>query len=299
MATTIPTAAVPVARRSLLGSRRTRIGLLNASPIVLYLLALFVFPIMGTLLLSFRAADGSLTLQWYGDALTGTNLSVLGTTLRISIETAVASLVIGFVLANAVSRMRPLLAGLVMLIVVVPHFISALVRTYGWIILLGERGVVNQTLTALWVPGAPFQLLYNELGVIIGTTSVMLPYTVLVLYGVMRGVDRRLLAAAASMGAGRLVIFRRVYLPLVMPGLVSAGLLSFILALGYYITPALMGGTRQTMVAGLINQQVMKDSQWNGAAAMGVVLLLITFAGLALLGLARRLGADAKRRSAS
>jgi putative spermidine/putrescine transport system permease protein len=299
VATTIPTAAVPVPRRSLLGSRRTRIGLLNASPIVIYLLALFVFPIMGTLLLSFRAADGSLTLQWYADALTGNNLSVLGTTLRISIETAVASLVIGFVLANAVSRMRPLWAGLVMLVVVVPHFISALVRTYGWIILLGERGVVNQTLTALWVPGAPFQLLYNELGVIIGTTSVMLPYTVLVLYGVMRGVDRRLLAAAASMGAGRLVIFRRVYLPLVMPGLVSAGLLSFILSLGYYITPALMGGTRQTMIAGLINQQVMKDSQWNGAAAMGVVLLLITFAGLALLGLARRLGADAKRRSAS
>jgi putative spermidine/putrescine transport system permease protein len=299
VATMSSAASVPVARRSLLGSRRTRIGLLNASPVVIYLLALFVFPIMGTLMLSIRAADGSLTLQWYVDALTGTNLAVLLTTLRISVETAVLSLVIGFVLASAVSRMRPLLAGLVMLIVVVPHFISALVRTYGWIILLGEQGVVNQTLTALWVPGAPFQLLYNEIGVVIGTTSVMLPYTVLVLYGTMRGVDRRLLAAAASMGAGRLVIFRRVYLPLVASGLVSAGLLSFILSLGYYITPALMGGASQTMIAGLINQQVMKDSQWNGAAAQGVVLLLITFAGLALLALVRRIGADAKRRSAS
>jgi putative spermidine/putrescine transport system permease protein len=293
-------AAAPQAPpRRLLGTRRTRIGLLNATPIVVYLLALFVFPILSTLLLSLKAANGSLTLHWYVDALTGSNLSVLLTTLRVSAETALISLVVGFVLASAVSRLRPLWAGLIMLVVVVPHFISALVRTYGWIILLGEHGVVNQVLTDLWVPGAPFQLLYNELGVIIGTSSVMLPYTVLVLYGAMRGVDRRLLAAAASMGAGRLVIFRRVYLPLIAPGMASAALLSFILALGYYITPALMGGPKQTMVAAMINQQVMKNNQWNSAAAQGVVLLLVTFAGLLLLKLVGRLGADAKKRSAS
>ena len=290
---------VPGTPRRLLGSRRTRIGVLNASPIVVYLLALFVFPILGTLWLSLKAPDGALTLRWYVEALTGTNFSVLLTTLRISAETALISLVVGFLLASAVSRLRPLWAGLIMLVVIVPHFISALVRTYGWIILLGEHGLANQTFTTLWVPGAPFQLLYNEIGVIIGTSSVMLPYTVLVLYGAMRGVDRRLLAAAASMGAGRLVIFRRVYLPLVAPGLASAGLLSFILSLGYYITPALMGGPRQTMVAGVINQQVMKGNQWNGAAAQGVVLLLITFAGLLLLKLVGRLGANAKRRGSS
>ena len=293
-------AAAPQApQRRLLGTRRTRIGLLNATPIVVYLLALFVFPILSTLLLSLKAANGSLTLHWYVDALSGSNLTVLLTTLRVSAETALISLVVGFVLASAVSRLRPLWAGLIMLVVVVPHFISALVRTYGWIILLGEHGVVNQVMTDLWVPGAPFQLLYNELGVIIGTSSVMLPYTVLVLYGAMRGVDRRLLAAAASMGAGRLVIFRRVYLPLIAPGLASAALLSFILALGYYITPALMGGPKQTMVAAMINQQVMKNNQWNSAAAQGVVLLLVTFAGLVLLKVVGRLGANAKKRSAS
>ncbi|TCO50164.1 binding-protein-dependent transport system inner membrane component [Kribbella antiqua] len=101
------------------------------------------------------------------------------------------------------------------------------------------------------------------------------------------------------MGAGRLVIFRRVYLPLIAPGLASAALLSFILALGYYITPALMGGPKQTMVAAMINQQVMKNNQWNSAAAQGVVLLLVTFAGLLLLKLVGRLGANAKKRSAS
>jgi putative spermidine/putrescine transport system permease protein len=298
MAATL-TANAPARPRKLLASRRTRVGILYALPVVVYLLVLFVYPILSTLFLSLKNTDGSLTLHWYVDALTGVNLSVLFTTLRISAETALFSLVFGFILANAISRLKPLWAGVAMLIVVVPHFISALVRTYGWIILLGDKGLVNQAMADLWVPGAPYQLLYNEIGVVIGTTSVMLPYTVLLLYGVMRGVDRRLLAAAASMGAGRVTIFRRIYLPLVTPGLASAGLLSFILSLGYYITPALMGGPKQTMIASLINQQVMKQNQWNGAAAEGVILLLLTFAGLLLVKLITSLGASRKKRSAS
>jgi putative spermidine/putrescine transport system permease protein len=298
MAATL-TANAPARPRKLLASRRTRVGILYALPVVVYLLVLFVYPILSTLFLSLKNTDGSLTLHWYVDALTGVNLSVLFTTLRISAETALFSLVFGFILANAISRLKPLWAGVAMLIVVVPHFISALVRTYGWIILLGDKGLVNQAMADLWVPGAPYQLLYNEIGVVIGTTSVMLPYTVLLLYGVMRGVDRRLLAAAASMGAGRVTIFRRIYLPLVTPGLASAGLLSFILSLGYYITPALMGGPKQTMIASLINQQVMKQNQWNGAAAEGVILLLLTFAGLLLVKIITSLGASRKKRSAS
>ncbi|MEU0249095.1 ABC transporter permease [Streptomyces sp. NPDC006235] len=298
MAATL-TANAPARPHKLLASRRTRVGILYALPVVVYLLVLFVYPILSTLFLSLKNADGSLTLHWYVEALTGLNLSVLLTTVRISAETALFSLVFGFVLANAISRLKPVWAGVAMLIVVVPHFISALVRTYGWIILLGDKGLVNEALAKLWVPGAPFQLLYNEIGVVIGTTSVMLPYTVLLLYGVMRGVDRRLLAAAASMGAGRITIFRRVYLPLVAPGLASAGLLSFILSLGYYITPALMGGPDQTMIASLINQQVMKQNQWNGAAAEGVVLLLLTFAGLLLVKVVTSFGASRKKRRTS
>ncbi|MFJ8470230.1 ABC transporter permease [Streptomyces swartbergensis] len=252
-------AGAPARPRRLLASRRTRVGMLYALPVVVYLLVLFVYPIFSTVLLSLKDADGSFTLHWYVEALTGVNLSVLFTTLRISAETAVLSLVFGFILAQAISRLKPLWAGVAMLVVVVPHFVSALVRTYGWIIMLGDKGVVNEAL-----PGGPYQLLYNELGVVIGTTSMMLPYTVLLLYGVMRGVDRRLLAAAASMGAGRVTIFRRVYLPLVAPGLASAGLLSFILSLGYYITPALMGGPNQTMIATLINQQVPRRTNGTG-----------------------------------
>jgi putative spermidine/putrescine transport system permease protein len=289
-----PGAAAPVPGKKrlsrALSERRTRFGLLNAAPVVVYLLVLFVYPIFSTLLLSLKGDDGAFTLHWYADAFKGANLEILLTTLRISAETSLLSLVVGFVLAAAVSRLKPLWAGLVMVVVVVPHFISALVRTYGWIILLGEHGVVNNALTGLHFPGAPFQLLYNEVGVVIGTTSVMLPYTVLLLYAVMKGIDRRLMAAAASMGAGRLTIFRRVYVPLVAPGLVNAGILCFILCLGYYITPALMGGPKQTMVASLIDTQVMKQDQWNGASALGIILLLLTFAGLLLLKLLQSAG---------
>ncbi|MGW0820326.1 ABC transporter permease [Streptomyces sp. NPDC002845] len=285
--------------RRMLSERRSRFGLFNAAPVVVYLLVLFIYPIFSTLLLSLKGEEGGWTLHWYADALRGANLEILLTTLRISAETSLLSLVVGFLLAAAVSRLKPLWAGLVMLVVIVPHFISALVRTYGWIILLGEHGVINNALTSMHVPGAPFQLLYNEIGVVIGTTSVMLPYTVLLLYAVMRGIDRRLLAAAASMGAGRLTIFRRVYLPMVAPGLVNAGILCFILCLGYYLTPALMGGPKQTMVASLISEQVMKQNQWNGAAALGIILLLLTFAGLLLLRLAKAVGEAARNRGVS
>jgi len=295
--------AVPKSPRTRLGralsDRRTRFGLLNATPIVIYLLILFVYPILGTLMLSLQGKDGGFTLHWYADAFRGANLEILLTTLRISVETSLISLVVGFALASAVSRLKPLWAGLVMLVVVVPHFISALVRTYGWIILLGEDGVLNSVLKDVHFPGAPFQLLYNETGVVIGTTAVMLPYTVLVLYAVMKGIDRRLMAAAASMGAGRLTIFRRIYLPLVAPGLVNAGVLCFILCLGYYLTPALMGGEKQTMVASLIDEQVMKQNQWNGASALGIILLLLTFAGLLLLRLLKSASDTLKKRGAA
>lgn len=286
-------------RAHTLSDRRTRFGLLNATPVVVFLLLLFVYPIFSTLMLSLKDKDGAFTLHWYADAFAGANLEILLTTLRISAETSLLALATGFLLASAISRLKPLWAGLAMTVVVVPHFISALVRTYGWIILLGDNGVVNNVLTDIHFPGAPFQLLYNEVGVVIGTTAVMLPYTVLLLYAVMKGIDRRLMAAAAGMGAGRITIFRRVYVPLVAPGLVNAGVLSFILCLGYYLTPALMGGEKQTMVASLIDEQVMKQNQWNGASALGIILLLLTFAGLLLLRALKSAGEALRKRGAT
>lgn len=271
-------------------SRSSRRRLLLMAPALVFLVALFVYPVSGTVLRSFVGSHGA-TLEWYREALTGVSLHVIGTTLLISLETAIATAVIGLPLAHILSRLRPGLAAGAIAVIVVPQFISAIVRTYAWIILLDTHGVVNKVLVFLHVPGAPFQLLYDNTGVLIGMTYVLLPYSVLVMYAVMRNFDRRLLGASSSLGAGRLTTFRRVYLPSILPGVVAGCMLTFILALGYYLTPALMGGEGQTVVATLIDETVRQatNSDWSYAMALGVVLLLITLGGLLVLRVLLRL----------
>ena len=253
------------------------------APAVLALLALFAYPVASMLLRSVRDDAGGLSLDWYREALSGANGKIFLTTFRISLEVAVASLLLGFPLAYFLSRLRPTIAGVLMVLVIVPHFVSALVRTFGWMILLGEEGIVNNALKALHIPGAPYQLLYNEAGVIIGMTYIMLPYAVLTLYAVMRNVDLRLLDAAASLGAGRMTAFRRVYLPQVLPGVVAVLLLSFVIAFGFYLTPALMGGTEQTVIATVIDDEVLNQARWNLAAALSGALLVATLLVLAVI----------------
>jgi putative spermidine/putrescine transport system permease protein len=254
---------------------RDRRALVALAPALLALVALFAYPVVAMLLRSIRDDAGGLTLHWYGEALSGANRDIFLTTFRISLEVAVASLVLGFPVAYFLSRLRPVIAGVLMVLVIVPHFVSALVRTFGWMILLGEEGVVNNVLEALRVPGAPYQLLYNEAGVIIGMTHIMLPYAVLTLYAVMRNVDLRLLDAAASLGAGRVTAFRRVYLPQVLP--------SFVIAFGFYLTPALMGGTEQTVIATVIDDEVLSQARWNLGAALAGALLVATLLVLAVI----------------
>jgi putative spermidine/putrescine transport system permease protein len=253
------------------------------APAVLALLALFAYPVAAMLLRSIRDEAGGLSLDWYREALSGANGKIFLTTFRISLEVAIASLALGFPLAYFLSRLRPAIAGVLMVLVIVPHFVSALVRTFGWMILLGDDGVVNNGLEALHVPGAPFQLLYNEAGVLIGMTYIMLPYAVLTLYAVMRNVDLRLLDAAASLGAGRATAFRRVYLPQVLPGVAAVLLLSFVIAFGFYLTPALMGGTGQTVIATVIDDEVLNQARWNLAAALSGALLAATLVVLAVI----------------
>jgi putative spermidine/putrescine transport system permease protein len=262
---------------------RDRRALVALAPALLALVALFAYPVAAMLLRSFRDDAGGLTLHWYGEALSGANRDIFLTTFRISLEVAVASLVLGFPVAYFLSRLRPVIAGVLMVLVIVPHFVSALVRTFGWMILLGEEGVVNNVLEALRIPGAPYQLLYNEAGVIIGMTHIMLPYAVLTLYAVMRNVDLRLLDAAASLGAGRVTAFRRVYLPQVLPGVAAVLLLSFVIAFGFYLTPALMGGTEQTVIATVIDDEVLSQARWNLGAALAGALLVATLLVLAVI----------------
>jgi len=163
--------------------------------------------------------------------------------------------------------------------VVLPFFTSIIVRTYAWMVLLGRNGVVNQSLTWLGLTDMPLPLLYNQGGVLIGMTYVLLPYMVLTVYSVMHGIEPGLIRAAHSLGASRWQAFRRVFLPLSLPGIAGGTLLVFILSLGFFITPALMGGPSDVMIAMLIEREVEFTLNWSFASALAVILLMLTLVG--------------------
>ncbi|WP_158742957.1 ABC transporter permease [Acidisphaera sp. L21] len=195
---------------------------------------------------------------------------------EISLATTLCCLAIGYPLAFALTRAKGLMFRLVIASVLLPYFTSVIVRTYAWMVLLGRTGVVNNALQAIGVTQGPLSLLYNRGSVILGMTYVLLPYMVLTLFSAMRSVDMRLLQAAAGMGASGARIFLRVFLPLTLHGVIAGSLLVFILAIGFFITPALMGAPEDMMVGMLIERQVEQANNWPVAAVMSLVLLAVT-----------------------
>ena len=203
-------------------------------------------------------------------------------TAEIALATTLLSLGIGYPLAYALTRLRGFAFKFVIACVLLPHFTSVIVRTYAWMVLLGRTGVANAVLRELGLSTAPLQLLYNRTAVIVGMTYILLPYMVLTLYSAMRAVDMRLLQAAAGMGASGLRIFVRVFLPLTVQGVIAGSLLVFVLAIGFFITPALMGAPDDLMVGILIERQIEVANNWPLAAVMSLVLLAVTLALYAL-----------------
>lgn len=258
-----------------------------------FLLVFFVLPLGMLVGRSFDfGAGGRLTGGSYAEVFSDrTYLHVIVTTFRLSVETTLITLIAAYPLAAALARGRSGRAAGLLVLVVVPYFTSALVRTYAWMVLLGREGLVNRLLINLGVVRHPLQLLYQEVGVLIGLVYIFVPFMVLVLFSVMRGIDPGYLRAAASAGAGPVATFRRVYLPLSMPGVVAGCLLTFVMSVGAYITPALMGGPRQTMIAMAIQQQLEQLFNWSLSGALAVVLLTVVVAALAayerFVGMAR------------
>lgn len=199
-------------------------------------------------------------------------------TAQIGLITTVAVLLIGYPLAYAMLRAGRLAFRLIIACVLLPYFTSIIVRTYAWMVLLGRTGVLNQVLEGLGITSGPLQLLYTRGAVVVGMTYVLLPYMVLTLYGAMRGVDPLLLQAASGMGASAPRVFFRVFLPLTLPGVFAGALLVFILAIGFFITPALMGAPEDMMAGVLIERQVELANNWPVAAVMSIILLVATLA---------------------
>jgi len=263
------------------GERREALrSLLLLLPALAVLAILFVYPLLG--IVDRSVYKGGYTLAAYRQVFgVPVYLQVLVATFKVSAVVTAVCLALGYPLAYVLTTRRPRTAQLLMIIVVLPFFTSIIVRTYAWMVLLGRNGIVNQYLIALGVTEKPLSLLYNQAGVVIGMTYVLLPYMVLTLYSVMRGIDPGLVRAAHSLGASRIQAFRRVFLPLSLPGIAGGTLLVFILSLGFFITPALMGGPGDVMIAMLIEREVEITLNWSFASALAVVLLALTLVGFA------------------
>ena len=258
--------------------RETLRHFLMLLPAVLVLAVLFAYPLLGIVNRSVYKAG--YTLDMYRQIFrVPVYLQVILATFKVSALVTMVCLALGYPLAYMLATRRPRTAQLLMIIVVLPFFTSIIVRTYAWMVLLGRNGIVNQYLMALGFTDKPLLLLYNQGGVLIGMSYVLLPYMVLTVYSVMRSIDPRLIRAAHSLGASRLQAFRRVFLPLSLPGIAGGTLLVFILSLGFFITPALMGGPGDMMIAMLIEREVEITLNWSFASALAVILLALTLVG--------------------
>lgn len=245
------------------------------APALVFLAVFFLYPMAG--MLGRSVFDHGFSLRHYARLINEPVwLQIVRITFEISLLTTLNALVLGYPLAYLLSALRPRTAGLLMIVVIVPYFTSILVRTYAWMVLLGTDGIVNNLLLGAGLIKTPVPLMYNRFSVLLGMTYVLLPYMVLALYSVMRGIDRSLLKAAHSLGASAASAFLRIFLPLSLPGVAAGGLIVFIMSLGFFVTPALMGGDHDVMVSMVIQQQVETYFDWPFASALAAVLLALT-----------------------
>ncbi|SFQ25484.1 putative spermidine/putrescine transport system permease protein [Bradyrhizobium sp. Ghvi] len=197
-------------------------------------------------------------------------------TLGISIAVTAATLLLGFPLAYLLATLPPKTSNLLMIMVVLPFWTSLLVRTTAWVVLLQQHGVVNDVLLALHLISQPAELIYNRVGTVLAMTHIQLPFTLLPIYSVMKTIPPIHVRAARSLGAGPFYAFWKVYFPQTLPGIAAGCLLTFILCLGYYITPALVGGPNDQMISYFVAHYTNEELNWGMASALGAILLTAT-----------------------
>lgn len=247
------------------------------APLLVLMVVTFNAPIIYMLGLAFWEKGRGLTLEHYEGLIeTPVYLRVLGNTMRIALIATIANVVIGYPLAHWMRGLGSRARMIAVALVVLPFWVSILVRTYAWIVVLGNGGLVNRFLQWTGLTDAPVSFLYNELGVTIGMANVLLPFLVLPLFAAMIRIDDRLLQAAASLGAPPRTIFWKVYFPLTLPALAAGALLVFILCLGFYVTPAILGGGRVPMISNLLDTLINQIPRWEEASAISTILLIVT-----------------------
>ena len=246
-----------------------------ALPALLLFCVFFGIPVARLLALSFEGGS----MQWYRRAFHDpVYLDVFILTFWIALVVTGITLMLGYPVAYLLATTTRLWRMLGFMMVLLPLWTSVLVRTYAWMVLLGRNGVVNKALVAWGLVERPIGFLYTTNGVLIGMVHVLLPFMVLPLYSALRRLDPGLLQAAEGLGAARWRVMWRIVLPLTAGGIAAGAVLVFVLSLGFFITPALLGGGRVVMIGVLIQQQVAELLDWNFAAALSMLLLVVSIA---------------------
>ncbi len=261
--------------------RRRPRGFVSLLPALALLAIFFVGPVVGLLLRS--VMDPDFTLANYAEVFgSSTYLRVFGNTFLVAGLVTAVTLCLAFPVAWFLAVAPRRWAALLFAVVILSMWTNLLTRTYAWMVLLQRTGIINKALMGAGLIHEPLPLINNLVGVTVGMTYIMLPFMVLPLQGTMRSLDPNVLRAASLCGASRAQVFGRVFLPLVASGVGSGVLMVFVMSLGYYVTPALLGGTANMMLAELIAQLVQSLLKWGLAGAAAVVLLVVSLSIYAL-----------------
>jgi spermidine/putrescine transport system permease protein len=261
-------------------------GTLVVVPAVAWLAVFFLLPLALILVVSFGSRDElgrivltDLSLDNYRRAFNPDYLPTLVTALRYAILTTIASLLIGYPIAYWISRYGGRRKILLLLLMMLPFWTSWLIRTYAWMIILRDNGVVNTVLQAVGLTTEPIILLNTDFSVVLGMTYGFLPFAILPIYVAIDRLDRNLVGAARDLYASGRTAFLHVTLPLSMPGVIAATLLTFIPAMGDFVTPDLLGGAQQTTIAKVIQERFLDGHDWPFGSALGFILITVTLVG--------------------
>ncbi|WP_134682752.1 ABC transporter permease [Brevibacillus migulae] len=248
--------------------------LLLTAPSMIILLGVFLLPMLLMFLLSFENAQESFSFENYllfvQDPF---YVEILWRTIRVSLWTVLTTLVLAFPVAMYMAQATGKMRGIITMLILAPHLISVVIRNFGWVVVLGEGGWINQMLLSLGIIDEPLRLLYNELGVVIGLTDSFIAYMVLAIATSLYAIDPSLSKAASILGASRVRTFFTVTLPLCVPGIFAGVTLVFSLSMSAFVTPALMGGTSVKVLPVIAYEQIMSTLNWPLGAALAFLLL--------------------------
>lgn len=281
-------ASLPHSVDLLRDEKRERFRLFGLSlPALGLIIFVLVIPVGWLFWLSFLSDSGELSLEHYRRLASQASYArIFRATFEVSLITTALCVILGYPLAYLLAQMPRRLAAICMIAVLLPFWTSVLVRTYAWLALLQRQGAINSWGIEAGLWSEPLPLVHNLSGTLIGMTHIMLPYLILPLYGSMKAINSDYLKAAANLGASPIRAFWSVYLPMSLPGLLAGSTIVFILCLGFYVTPALLGGGKVILVSMRIATDIEMFFNWGAASALGVVLLVLT---VALLFLASRI----------